>query len=132
MAGNTQLVSISPDGEIATIRRKRDQGLDLRDVGGEFSVRRVSEIAWSDKDQGFCIFLQPKDAAPEVLTMEKLHAAGMTFYGVCKRLHSDPESKMVVQCIDSILYFDDYEDAVTIEVEYLEALKALGTPQTVW
>lgn len=120
-----QLLSISPTGEIQTIRRKKDCGLDLRDIGGALDVKRVSEISWVASCQAFCIVLKPDHPSSTPLTLSTLKSAGLTYSEICKRLHTT-NSHGVVYADYGIPFFRDYEDAVKVEVLYLDKAKALG------
>jgi len=124
MDGSTQIVSISPNGDLSTVLRKRGKGLDLRDVGGEFDARRVSDIEWSKSLNGFTIMLKTK-LGEQPLTVSLLHVAGLEYAGVC-------EVVQTAHSYNEVLAFDDYEDAVTIEVMYLDAAKANNTSIVKW
>lgn len=132
MAGNTQLLSIAPSGAVSTVRRKRGTGLDLRDIGGEFSARRVSEIAWSPSSNAFEINLLVDGVDhtdnPIRLTVAMLEALGRPNATVCTFV----QCQGGVHISEGVLCFEDYEDAVLVEVHYLDAAKLAGKSITTW
>jgi hypothetical protein len=122
MAGKYQLVSVAPDGTISTIRAKKNEGLDLREVGGMYAVRRVSEIIWNPDLQGFIISLIKRDDTTATLTIDDLHATGRMSYCALK----DRYGEMIHARCGGVLAFQEYEDAVTVEVEYLSITKEIA------
>ena len=134
----TQLISVSPEGEISTVRRKKDSGLDLREIGGDFDMKRVSLICWIDPLQGFVVELQVPRPFPQrhLLSVKDLQAAGIPFSYVCKSLQGNGPSSVShdsgvkfvrnVWTRSGVLCFQEYEEAAKIEVLYLDAAKAKG------
>jgi len=124
MAGKTQLVTVDQEGNIHTIRTGLSKGLDLRDVSGTYSVRRVSEIEWEPAYQGFVVSLKT-EPIPTRLSKPMIEAVGMSVSEICERFgchyHGTAEH----------LSFQFYEEAVVIEVEYLTKAKEKGI-ETVW
>jgi hypothetical protein len=138
MATN-QLISISPDGEMSAVRRKRGTGIDLRDFGDITEMRRVSEVEWSVELKGFTVCLKAIDGEKQMLTVDKLHEAGLSFSEVVETLCEKgvgqvawcPSIMVGIVSEHGILAFEEYEDAVLIEVDYLHASKLNGTSE-VW
>lgn len=106
-----QVISISGTGVMQCLRPKKGQGLDLR-VFGNAEVKRVSEILFCDTAQKF--YVQFLDG---ILAGRKL-----TFTLYC----AATGKRVSFTAGQPVMLFDEYEDAVTAEVETLDAIRAFG------
>lgn len=86
------------------------------------TVKRVSEIEWEDASQAFFIRLRI-DCNPYYLTVRDLLRVHLNLGELCTNLQI---SESAVGISFDRLCFDDYEDAVKVEVAYLEAAKREG------
>lgn len=112
-----QVVTISPDGTISGLQRKAGQGLDLRTLG-KASIERVSEIKWDEDRQAWYVEVISGPLTNLILTAQYRHkVAGLEGWF--------PEGA-TISTGTGILYFDDYDDAVRAEVEFLDAMRLKG------
>ena len=116
-----QIVTISADGSVSTLQRKKGKGVDIRPLGN-IKIERATLIEWSTVDQRWFINV----LRPTVLAWMKL--GGLLDIGHWQRAglnDNGPGGSVVGQ--DGVLLFEDYDDAVAAEVAFLEALRASGT-----
>ena len=105
-----QLITVAPDGSISGLQMKRGHGIDLREFGNA-DIQRTSLIEWSSAEQRWFIrFLHRKDGGPECYSCSDFHKFGIW------PLHSTVDA-------DGVMYFDDYEDAVDVEVDVVQATR---------
>lgn len=107
-APKRQVISISQDGVMQSLRRKPGEGLDLR-AFGQADVKRVSEVEFCAEAQQFYVrFLDGQFAG------RKLTAALFT------AVTGDPPAGA------GVLKFEHYEDGVRAEVRVLDAVRSSG------
>lgn len=106
-----QVISISPEGVMQSLRRKKGQGLDLRQFGTA-EVKRVSEIIFDDAAQKFYVQFLEGALAGRKLTYTLYTAVTEK---TTRFINSQP-----------VMLFDEYEDAVAAEVEVLDTMTARG------
>ena len=105
-----QLISITPYGEMVGLQTKKGKGIDLRQFG-KAEIKRSSIIEWDNCHQKWFIRMLPEGYE---LTTSVLMGVGSRF------LFNHSED-------GDIAYFDDYEDAVKVEIAYIqETRKAKG------
>lgn len=120
-----QVITIDPYGAISGLQRKRGQGVDLR-AFGPVDIHRASEIVWYPRPQQWCVHLLVPDAALHVarnddgdvvLTREAYErVTGL----------EGPDVEFATDDETGRLEFEDYDDAVKVEVEVLDALRLQG------
>ncbi len=126
-----QVITIDPNGSISGLQRKRGKGLDLRQFG-RARIERASEITWDEERQNWNIHVLSRNVCR---WMTEMDADGPRFYtrgGVT--LDFNHWSMAIENCElpDTALYdqdflaFDHYDDAVAVEVKFLDALRARG------
>lgn len=102
-----QVITISPDGTMETLRQKKGQGIDLREFG-EIEMKRVSEVSLDEENQKY--YVQFLDGALEgrILTVALFDfiQTGAEEY--------KPDLNPAM--------FDFYEDGVEAEIKALNAL----------
>ncbi len=106
-----QVITISETGEIQSLRRKKGEGIDLRQLG-HAEIERVSEIIFSNQEQKFYVHFLVGALASRCLTYALYSAAT----GKATRFKAGKP----------IMLFEEYEDAVRAEVEVLDAIRASG------
>lgn len=110
-----QLISISPDGEVSGLQFKRGRGLDLRSLG-KAKIERSSLIEWHEELQKWYLRILSDNA---VVTNGYLKDQGVS--GIWQDLSPDliwPESDTC-----HWLLWDDYEDAVSAEVQLIQEIR---------
>ncbi len=116
---NTQVITISQDGGMSGLQRKTGKGVDLRQFG-HANIERASLIEWDENKQRWWVHIMSGKYADKALSYNLRRdtigvPVGTTFY---------PGSKMTVP--GGVYYFEDYDDAVKAEVEFLDALRVRG------
>lgn len=114
-----QLITIDERGAVSGLQFKSGKGLDLRKLG-RAEIIRSSLIEWSEAFQMWYIKLLHFKKSEELgeLVTDRLWAHGL-----------GEEAPLPAQCRcnergdDGILFFEEYEDAVTAEVELIQALR---------
>ena len=112
-----QIITITPDGGISGLQRKKGKGLDLRQFG-HAEIERVSEITWNEDRQRWQVYIINGPFTGTLLSQDHLIE-----YGV------DLGERVWGNDIDDPswpLMFDDYDDAVAAEVAFLDALRVRG------
>jgi hypothetical protein len=112
---NMQVLTISPTGEVSGLQRKPGQGFDLRKLG-KAQIERVSEIVWDEENQNWFISILRGFFADRLVSSvlwaayvsETLPGAGCTIRD------------------DGVLLFEDYDQAVKAEVEFLDRARLAG------
>ena len=105
-----QLISIAVGGAMTSLQLKR--GLDLRQFGNA-NIVRSSLIEWSEHRQKWFIRLlhyHGRDVDVSTVLIQSIHVDWL---------------KAEVFANDDTLYFSEYEDAVTVEVNVIQALRQL-------
>lgn len=109
-----QVITIAPSGAMSGLQRKPGQGLDLRQFG-KADIRRASLIEWAEDVQGWYIHVL-QEAGKGRVHENDLKAAGVAV----------PDGIAFTVGRRGALYFDEYDDAVKVEIIYLDALRAKG------
>jgi hypothetical protein len=108
-----QVISVKADGSITGLQFK-SKGLDLRDFGSA-SIKRATEIEWCENSQRWTIrFLQGQ-----------LKDTYATRY-LCTVFNVDLASRKGLKVINSVLLFEDYDNAVAMEVDLIQAIMKQG------
>ena len=108
-----QVITVSPEGEVSGLQRRRGQGIDLRQFG-RAEIERVSEVLWHVQRQAWYVLGKAGPAAGRILTMTDADDLGVAF-GAAAELSAG-----------GMLLFQEYEDAVSAEVAWLDALRVRG------
>ena len=122
----TQVITIDPSGGMSGLQRKQGQGLDLRQFGYA-RIKRTSLIQWHEERQRWFI---------EILSYDVRRGLGYHDGGVLiltielwreytSRAMS-PTNSNHMQGLDTYVFFEDYDDAVRAEIEFLDALRLRG------
>ena len=123
-----QVITIAKDGTSSGLQVKPGKGLDLqqlgRDIGVKASTVRASEIAWDEEEQAWFVdVLQEVGKGP--LTVAKLcFEARLDREEVDRMAPSIDHKKSPL--FTSPVYFGSYDDAVKVEIAYLDALRLKG------
>ena len=120
-----QVITISPDGSLSGLQRKRGKGLDLRQFG-HAEIERVSEIVWkADRQRWFVKLLRMPGWSSGMILSDRmwiLHVGGDLPEGADPTCPSESGILQSTEC----LYFDDYDDAVAAEVKFLDSMRVRG------
>jgi hypothetical protein len=123
-----QVITIGRDGSMSGLQRKPGQGLDLRQFG-KADIKRASLIEW--------------DAERQAWFIDVLQEAGRGKLTFSAFRNSQPESwradragdKLTALAPsgwardhngDDVLLFAEYDEAVKVEIAYLDALRLKG------
>lgn len=132
-----QVITISPSGTISGLQVKPGKGLDLRRFG-HAKIERVSEIVWCEEAQAWFVQVLSRpvrdwmletwvDERPEgeVLWSHWIEAKGAA--DVLANIF-DLKGGTPKGCKISMgrMLFQEYEDAVSAEVDFLNALRLKG------
>ena len=125
----SQVITISPRGELSGLQRKRGKGLDLRQFG-HAEIERVSEIVWcADHQRWYVKILSLPTGWPlgaGTMTLSNLlwaeHVGSDMPAGTDQICPNESGLLRSVEC----LYFDDYDDAVAAEVKFLDSMRVQG------
>ena len=122
-----QVITIGPDGSMSGLQRKPGQGIDLRQFG-RAEIKRASLIEWSDADQAWWINVL-QSAGQGNVTFEKIRAVHGSDH--CRATDVLDAAAPSGWCKakergDRTLLFDEYDDAVKVEIAFLDALRLLG------
>ena len=119
-----QVITISPDGGMSGLQRKRGQGIDLRQFG-HAKITRASSIEWHEDLQHWYI----KVLDPNVSLYVNFKGLPFTVtYDIWRHQvgESKPKGSVTIPVImhrANYLYFQEYEDAVAAEVQFLDAVR---------
>jgi hypothetical protein len=135
-----QVITIAPDGAMSGLQRKPGQGLDLTKFG-KAAISRASLIEWDEQFQRWYIDVQ-QDAGRGDVSMPLFreavapgqdgHASLTIAIEMLNRLcpcgwqseiEIDDTSGLVSR---ARLMFQDYDNAVQVEIAYLDALRLNG------
>lgn len=103
-----QVITINPDGSMETLRQKKGQGVDLREFGA-VEMERVSEITLDDKSQKYYIRFLSGPLAGRYLSH-------WLYSLVCGK-------EIMLMDGPTPVLFEDYEDAVGVEIEFLNTVR---------
>lgn len=112
-----QVVTIHPDGTMSGLQRKAGQGLDLRQFG-PVDIERASQIVWSAERQAWFIELQMRPFTGQQVSATLWALAGYTVWP--EEAHAPSTHP------DDPMLFDDYDDAVRVEIRLLDGLRVRG------
>ena len=118
-----QVITFSPDGSVSGLQRKPGQGIDLTKFG-KADVKRVSEIVWDTDHQAWKIDVL-QDAGKGIVTCVKLTVYGVFVHQVIGLL-GYKFSNLTDELGGRPVLFDNYDDAVKVEIAYLDALRVEG------
>jgi hypothetical protein len=135
-----QVITITVEGTMQGLQAKPGQGLDLRQFG-DAKIIRASEIVWDEDHQAWKIDVL-QAAGRGVVTIEKLLEGWGGREVFCLEGEDNPKIAKVIgheiskhvqhrfymDAGNSIgpVYFSDYNDAVAIEIAYLDGLRKQG------
>lgn len=108
-----QVITIGADGHIAGLQRKPGQGLDLRQFG-KATIERASEIVWAEGSQKWFVSVLTGPFAGRFLSDSLWHDH------VCDLIPAEATVEF------GKLMFDEYDDAVRAEIEFLDGLRMAG------
>jgi hypothetical protein len=108
-----QLISIHPDGSVTGLQFKK-KGINLQKLGHAVT-KRVTDIEWSDIDQDWRIRFLMGTLQGCLLTRDLAKLAGLpeAFQGRTDRVRET-------------CHYEDYDDAVTAEIEFIQRIRLLG------
>jgi hypothetical protein len=112
-----QVVTIHADGTLSGLQRKRGDGMDLRQFGPA-SIERASEILWIEKEQRWAIKILTGTYAGYMLTEQLANHH--------KVAPADPVSTISFTGWRDLFAFEEYDDAVKMEVAFLDAIRLQG------
>lgn len=117
---STQLIKIDPNGAAKGLQFKK-KGINLQSLG-KARTKRVTDIRWDDDRQAWKIVFLMGSLGGKELDMsfvEKLKDHSPMFEVLGKARGSYPIHDAVgVPC--GTIFWDDYDDAVTAEVEFIQ------------
>lgn len=117
-----QVITFSPDGSVSGLQRKPGQGIDLRQFG-KAEIKRASEIVWDTDVQAWYIDVL-QEAGQGVVTHDNIRAASReAFYTY---VYSQGRDGLFLTPSRDALFFSNYDDAVKVEIAYLDALRLKG------
>lgn len=121
---NKQVITIHPGGAVSGLQVKPGKGLNLQSLGKAKTVR-ASEIVWHEDAQAWYVdVLQTPGKGP--VTGDKLvDAFPEDTDPACAELLARTNARVHKDAYQPIV-FDNYEDAVTLEVAYLDTLRLRG------
>lgn len=116
----SQVVTIYPDGLASSLQYKRGKGLDLR-VLGPVSIERVSLVTWDEVEQAWFIKFIAGPRKGSEWDFEALNElSGGDFKGINPGLPSGKSDG------NRRLYFEDYDEAVAVEIAVLDSDRLAG------
>lgn len=115
-----QVITITTTGQLEGLQHKPGKGLDLR-MFGQATVTRASEILWDTTKQKW--YVEFRAGANTVLNGVKLtEFMAVLRVGEPVRLASRLEEVTG----SPVAYFDEYDEAVAAEINYLNWARASG------
>jgi hypothetical protein len=124
----TQVITITIEGTMQGLQVKPGQGLDLRQFG-DAKIVRASEIAWDEEKQAWFVDVL-QDAGRGPITFRAFADVvdpdndGDT-HGVALFLNRVAPSGWTGED-DEVIGFIDYNEAIRVEVLYLDGLRKQG------
>ena len=130
-----QVVTISPDGSLSGLQRKRGKGLDLKQFG-HAQIERASEITWNESAQCWHVHILNEQVCDWMIGPVAYVSGGATLTVVNWRDSvgtPQPDGAEAVSMTaaprrggNCFLGFIDYDDAVAAEVKFLDAMRVRG------
>lgn len=121
---STQVITIQPFGVMSGLQRKPGQGLDLRQFG-KADIKRASLIEWNaDQQAWFIDVLQEAGRGP--VTFVKWANAVAKGGIATARVLLDQITKNWKAPGGEPLFFAEYDEAVKVEIAFLDALRLAG------
>lgn len=121
-----QVITIEPGGIMSGLQRKPGQGLDLREFG-KCSIERASEICWDDTAQKWFVKITSRHQGFIDRYMTFISGAMTELDFECMTgKFGDPNELDPYDDGTAIAYFDNYDDAVKAEIEFLDAARLKG------
>ena len=114
-----QVITIDPLGNIETLKRKPGKGLDIAPLVKRQAIKRISLIEWSEEKQKWFIQFQLGTLRNKVLTDDLV--LSLTGDELPYELREDMKGIHA-----GTLYWDDYDDAVAVEVHVIEQARKHG------
>ena len=108
-----QLITIGVGGSLTSLQMKKDAGLDLRKFGPA-AIVRSTEIEWDEAQQKWFIRFQQGTRKNTNCTLQDLDDTDVSL-----RLHQATGGEA------GTLYFDEYDDAIRVEVAVIQAMRKL-------
>lgn len=116
-----QVITIEPGGAMSGLQRKPNQGIDLRQFG-RADIQRASLIEWDEAEQAWFINIL-QNAGKGVVTGDHLVSAGVFLSDAVPTTRYRFSTQVGVGVV---ALFDEYDDAVKVEIAYLDALRLRG------
>lgn len=108
----TQVISISPKGEVSGLQVKPGKGFDLRKLG-KAKIERASEVLFNEDNQKWYVqIVKGKYAGDTVTYMRHQRALG---------------EPVMTNC-DFTLHFNEYDEAVQAEIAVLDHIRLTEGP----
>ena len=117
-----QVITITPTGGVEGLQVKPGKGVDLTKFGTA-EVKRASEIVWDADEQAWKVDVL-QDAGKGVITVAALAIARLEREAVDTLAPSIRHD--LSPAFESPVFFDSYDDAVKVEIAYLDALRLKG------
>ncbi len=118
-----QVITIGPTGVMAGLQHKPGKGVDLRQFG-KASITRASSIEWDEDAQRWTVLPLSGPTKDQSLTVSHvLQYARAMISDMTDLGGSGPQ--WTVSPVD-VLLFEDYDDAVSVEIAYFNALRLSG------
>ena len=102
-----------------TLRQKKGQGIDLREFG-DVHVERVSSIEFHERHQRFYIKFCKTDT---LLSYRALVDSGSMASTTVDRGTVEASTSFVCDGDEPVALFEHYEDAVEVEVAYIQWMR---------
>lgn len=116
-----QVISIDPSGAILSLKHKRGEGVDLRSIAHEVSIKRATLIEWDEARQAWeivwCDGIGPDGYRGAKWTEDLFRRTGVDYSSLGGHPPADGSQAVA---------FDDYEDAVRAEVAVIQSLQRQG------
>jgi hypothetical protein len=124
-----QVITINDQGHISGLQVKPGRGFDLRQLGTA-SIKRASEIVWSETHQKWFVHIMSGKYTDTVVTTGFCHMVGYdvlndpdTSYKSDLYVISTEENSEACSNLPFCIFFDNYEDAVTLEIAVLDHIR---------
>lgn len=120
-----QVITIEPGGIMSGLQVKPGKGLDLTKFGPA-NVQRASEICWDDNEQRW--FVQLTDRHSDLVEhhmIDQHPAVALEDYHLMTG-NGKPQVPHSVDLMTGYLLFESYDDAVAVEIEFLNAARLKG------
>ena len=117
----SQLLTINRSGSITSLQFKKGKGFDLRRLGAKVKINRSSIIEWSEYYQAwYVVILAWRNRGRVIVTVEEFDRAAIPRpttppQGVCFTGEGGDSN---------VVFFNEYEDAVTCEVKLIQAIRS--------